>query len=1076
MTNKLWLRPHWSNLLALAFGWLCVASAGFAQTATGTIQGRVYNPVSKEYVRNAEVRLQGSQQVIYTENDGSFRFENVPAGTTEINVTYTGYNPAKESFTVTAGQIATREINLTSTAANTNKDGVLQLSAFTVSSEREGNAKAIQAQRRDMNVITSVSSDIFGDVADGNVGEFLKYLPGIDLDYVESEPRGPRLGGMDGQYVGVAFDGMRTANADANRGGDGASRATSFEGFSITSIESIEVNWTNSPENDGDTPAGNVNMRTKRAFDRKGRQFTYNLSASFNTEEFLLGRSDGPRDKESRKWQPNYIMSYAESFLNQKVGILLSASHSYSYTEQIVANMGYNRTANANDPRPMVIRQIDFKDGPKFIVKDSLLLTADWKVTPRLTLSMNATYSYFEGEFWNRNFTFVAANDNSNATVANGRTSVGGDGISTIIATRVAAGSTPTSQTNTVAQLNNGGGGASKLTYSRQYAPRFEYRLGSLVVDGAFAFSKSKNNYEAIERGFSSNEGGSIPASFIATRSGPRAWEWNIRQTSGLDWTNLANWTGGTRVTNDDRTWITEKWTGTANARYSLPFMERFPTTVKVGGKWDEETRKNKDHNAWSSWSYIGPGGNTATYNPATEVWTAQTVGNWANLGPQFTSANPFELGKTNAWAGGGVTNINGVLGRPARASRNAMAELFTSRPDLFVNTTNVENYYTSWIANDKNIRQTITGGYGQADTRLSRKLQLRFGVRWEETKTDATEWDPLSAKQMFESSPFRSQFTRNATTGIVTPARATSISGIDYQYKSQGRITRTGKYDDFFPSVSLKYNILPNFEWQAGFNRSIGRPSINSLAGLWVVDEQNQRVTAPNPELQPERHKKYLTRLAYYFQGRSPGSLTATVSKTEFTNTLASFNYSSAEFGNEDPDFETYIFVSNRNISDRITTTKNMSLSYRQTMGFLPTEYLRSITFFINYDRTYLTASGDGRGAAIRRSNVTPHRISSGISHRFRKLNTSFNMIWADDRPESGTYGQYFSELTKYDCSIGYEFNRRLSLFVQGRNITNVKDRWMISPVGVEEGEQGHLRQMEAYGANWAVGIKGTF
>ena len=93
-------------------------------------------------------------------------------------------------------------------------DLAVQLQAFTVSSEREGNAKAIMSQRRSMSITTSVASDIFGDVTDGNVGEFLKYLPGVDLDYVESEARGPRLGGMDSQYVGVTFDGIRSASAD----------------------------------------------------------------------------------------------------------------------------------------------------------------------------------------------------------------------------------------------------------------------------------------------------------------------------------------------------------------------------------------------------------------------------------------------------------------------------------------------------------------------------------------------------------------------------------------------------------------------------------------------------------------------------------------------------------------------------------------------------------------------------------------------------------------------------------------------------------------------------------------------
>ena len=117
--------------------------------ATGTIQGRVYNPASQEYVRNAEVRLDGTANVTFTENDGSFSFTGVPAGPASVTVTYTGYNTVKEAFTVVGGQTAVREINLTSTAAaRSGKEGVVRLEAFTVSSDREGNAKAIQAQRR----------------------------------------------------------------------------------------------------------------------------------------------------------------------------------------------------------------------------------------------------------------------------------------------------------------------------------------------------------------------------------------------------------------------------------------------------------------------------------------------------------------------------------------------------------------------------------------------------------------------------------------------------------------------------------------------------------------------------------------------------------------------------------------------------------------------------------------------------------------------------------------------------------------------------------------------------------------
>ena len=403
-----------NRLLALLIAsilWPVLATAQPA--ATGAIQGRVYNPAAKEYVGNAEVRLEGTNQVTFTESDGSFRFDNVAPGQASITVNYSGYNSVKESFTVTAGQPAVREINLTSTEGAPHKEGeVIQLAAFTVESEREGNSKAVMAQRRNMNITTSVSSDIFGDVTDGNVGEFLKYLPGVDLEYVEAEARGPRLGGMDPQYVGVSFDGMRTASADQNRGGGAASRATSFEGFSITAIDSIEINRTASPENDADSPAGTVNMKTKRAFDRKGRSIDYNASLNFNDEQFTLRRTPGPRDRMDYKWKPNWSLGYAESFFNQRVGILLSASRAASYSEQSLETLSYNKSPTTTDTRPSVIQDILFKDGPKFTLKDSLLMTADFKATPNLVFSLNMVYSYYDGQFSNRQFEFVSANNN----------------------------------------------------------------------------------------------------------------------------------------------------------------------------------------------------------------------------------------------------------------------------------------------------------------------------------------------------------------------------------------------------------------------------------------------------------------------------------------------------------------------------------------------------------------------------------------------------------------------------------------------------------------------------------------
>src|SRR5512147_2200162 len=86
----------------------------FAQGAAGTgvIRGRVFNPATQEYVRNAEVSVEGTNLVTYSTDDGSYVLTNVPAGDVSLTVTYTGYDRATTKVSVSAGQTATRDFEL----------------------------------------------------------------------------------------------------------------------------------------------------------------------------------------------------------------------------------------------------------------------------------------------------------------------------------------------------------------------------------------------------------------------------------------------------------------------------------------------------------------------------------------------------------------------------------------------------------------------------------------------------------------------------------------------------------------------------------------------------------------------------------------------------------------------------------------------------------------------------------------------------------------------------------------------------------------------------------------------------
>jgi len=1016
-------------IFTFALGWLLTAAGLFAQAVgVGTIQGRVFNPTTKQYVRNAEVRLDGTNIVTNTESDGSFQLSNVPAGPASVTVIYAGYKTDKETFTVTAGQTAVREINLVSTEAPSSFGETIQLQAFTVSSERDGNSKAVMEQKRNMNVTTSVASDIFGDVTDGNVGEFLKYLPGVDVDYVESETRGPRLGGMDAQYTAVSFDGTRLASADANRTGD-LGRATSFEAFSITAIESIEISRTTSPDMDADAPGGTINMKTRRAFDRKGRLFRYNLSLNMNSDEFHFKRTYGPGSEKEYKARPNYSFEYSDVFLQQRLGIVLSVNHVDSYTEQYRHNLTYNLTPTAADPRPMVLTTLNFKDGAKNIAKDTYSITTDFKATPRLVLSNTMIYNYALGQFYNREVNFVLANNNAN--VNNGRSRVVGEGVNEVSTNGLAA--------NNARNQTFGGGSASKRTITFTMAPKFEYKIGTWTVEGAATYSRSDNNYEALEQGHTRSEDlNGIVSDFTAVRSGVNSHEWTIQQTSGPDWFNLANRTNP-RVTNEGRYARTEIYNGEMSARWVTP-LRTFPTSVKFGGKWTEEGRKNGNETPYYNWSYIGPGGNEVG-----PTGTIVTTGTWA----AYPSRNLWDTGTTNILT---TKNTAGQSLSIPRPDSNAIADLFNAHPEYFTNIATADNYYNAFIAPRRNIVQTVTGTYGMADIRVSSTVQVRTGLRWEQTKNVSRDFDPKTKAEMIASG-----FPLN------TSARATTIAGYNYQYLSNPLVSHTAKYDNFFPMISAKYSPVRDLQFHFGFNKAISRPPADSLAGAWIINEDTHVITSPNPNLQPEFSKNYVARVAYYL--RPTGELAVTVTQNDIRNQRQTRIGTAEEFGlGDDSEYSSYEFNAPFNV-DSPRRHRNFEVSYRQSLPF-ESEWLRGISLSSAYSRSYVNA---------RRNGLLPHRVTGGVNYRYKRFTGRINGVWRDNTPETN-YGRYRRHDAKYDIGGEYTINKWVSIFVQGRNIFNDGQTWMETPAGAVEGQGAAVRVYENYGANWNFGIKGTF
>jgi TonB-dependent receptor len=882
--------PRFLTVAALLGGMLS------AQPEPGVITGRIFNPVSGEYVRNAQVRLEGTAVTAISEAGGEFRLYPVAPGQATIVVSYTGYRAATATVTVGAGTTVRQDFNLESTLQPAATAGsVVKLDAFTVSTEREGAAKAIMDQRNSMNITNTVASDSFGDNPEGNVGEFLKHLPGVELDLNYGEVRTVRLGGLSSEYTSVTMDGISLASVDANNSGSGAARSFTMEMASLNSMESIEISKTISADVDANAPAGTINLRTKRAFDRAGRRVSWQVNVTAHSEEFNLASRLGPdEDLATRKIRPGGIFEYSDVFLNKRLGLVLNVSESNVYQEALITSQGYNATPTATDTRPLVLSTLNFQWAPRFNKRFATTLTADYKFSNELNAGLGVVYNY--ADLWTPQRT-VIFNASTRTAV------VGADPLLSFT-----SAPTGTVQVNPV--------GVSKMGETFTLLPRVTYKRGSLEVEAKGAYSDSTSWYDPLGRRNSIRDTNSPTASnvtFRAQRSSLMKSDWQFTQVTGPDISSGASFSNPSVTINDGRFGRTVLMTGEVTA--SLKTLKFLPVVWKTGLKTRQQIQKFEDDQLAKRFDYIG--------GPATGAWAP------------YPSPWPYDLGMV----GGSIRSLSG--GNVFMPNLRGIADLYAAKPGDFRQNwgTNGDNFYESYVARRRRYYERIDAGFLMGTTSF-KGLTARAGLRWEETITEANEADTRTPAEM-----------RAAGFPVNTAGRATTIPGIQYQFLSQPRVNRTGSYDNLFPSASLKYGLLRNLDLQFGYSSTIRRPSYVNLSGVWIVNDTALTVTAPNPRLKPETSENYSARAAYYFE--PVGLLAATFTERAVKNLFITDRLSAAEFGYAgDPEFGNYEFITYDNGAERIKI-RSMEIEYNQSLAALGALF-RRLSVRAAYTRLY--------------------------------------------------------------------------------------------------------------------------
>jgi len=312
------------------------------------------------------VQLQGSNRQVATDSQGRFRFDGLEAGTYQININYLGFQQQTLSAAVTAQQGQELAIVMQPVMAQ-------DLETILVVGVRDGQSKALNAQRSANNIKSVVSADYLGRFPDGNVAESMQRLPGAAVQRDQGEGKYVNVRGAPREFANVSVDNVILPSPD------GGSRAIDLDTIPSDIISSLELTKALTPNMDADAIAGTINIVTRGALDSRGRIFRANASGGRNQQGggdvYKLGLMYGDR-------LPG----------NDDIGFIVSANHSETNRATDNVENEWEQTSGG----AYVPVETQFKDYELKRIRTGITARLDMRPSDNTHLYLSHNYSRFE--------------------------------------------------------------------------------------------------------------------------------------------------------------------------------------------------------------------------------------------------------------------------------------------------------------------------------------------------------------------------------------------------------------------------------------------------------------------------------------------------------------------------------------------------------------------------------------------------------------------------------------------------------------------------------------------------------
>ena len=1043
---------------ALACLSFALTSASAQSSGTATLTGRVQNRAAGAVLENARVTVSGTNREAFTDAFGEYRLTALPAGDVTVLVFFTGAAPQTATLKLAAGETARKDFELVPFSAGKPAagDGVVKLDQFVVDGGRDTNAAsiAINEQRFAGNIKTVLHTDAMGDIIQNNLGEFVKYLPGVDLETDQMNAVGIKLRGLPSAYTNIAVDGD-DVNAASSAG---PTRFTLLQTFSLSNAARIDVTKVPTPDSSAASLGGSINMVSRTAFESRRPEFRFKVYVNKNSRDPSFKRQYGGADGDDQKkvfhYQPDFDFSYTVP-VSKTFGFSINAVKNDQFGSARRVNRTFSTNVAATNPfRATVdnpyLTSASYNTFPVYEHRYAVGGKVDWKFAPVDTVSFTYSGNWLVQDYEQHNFTI-----NTGANPVSWGTNF----------THGATGAGSATAINT-----------TRYVRSRNNIFRLSYRhVGALWdVTSALGYNFADQTYRVISHRQFETTGARLQTvtvdldGFDTYLPG----KISIRNAAGdaLDPFNLNNYrfflNGSSGTRDNDST--------AKSAKIDLTrkfFGSRLNALLKFGASTAESYRARRN-------SQFNP-----TYVGQDRI---------ANNADDSYAQTPFSLLNT------GFLTFAMPRGLPTvqfGSSRRAW-ELYEQRPQLFDYTdANRRADIRAAITSPDHMTERIDAGYVMGDVKLlENRLRLVLGARYERTTDDGRAVLQDNNARYRQDSAGNLILDANKRPIPLYPNAATvfadGVAEDALVYTKLGGSLRK-EYGDYYPSLNATYNITENFLGRVGVARTLGRPDFGNILGITNVTQIDfdpassltgnalGTIVTRNPALKPWTANSLDLRLEYYTP--NGGEISAGFFRKQIKNFFSNRSFLAT------PEFLATLGLGDEYVDYQVNAPGNVDgMAHLNGWEFNVSQPLSFFTRadFARYFRVFANSTmvrQKGPQEADFRS-FTPLNINWGFAYNKNPL--VFNGRWTlVGKKRTGTIGAgnigangwaYQTERLRFDASVDYRLTKTYALYATGRNIFNNRDQNEAYAIGspryvkfVAEGE---------YGVNFQFGIKGNF